>query len=272
MGGSGEPLIEIRDLGMTYQTARGASLRALDSVALDVSRGEFVSLIGPSGCGKSTMLQMLGGLRPIREGRVVIGGRPVTGPRPDEVAFVFQDYTLYPWRTILGNVEIGLQFRGVAKGDRRRAALRYLELVGLEAFGGAYPKELSGGMQQRVAIARALAMEPGILLMDEPFGSLDEQTRIVLGRELARIVETTQKTTVFVTHSLSEAIYLSDRVVVLTARPGRLKKILEVPEPRPRQAAFMTSQLFGTLRAELFSLLLSEVEARVREESGGPIR
>jgi NitT/TauT family transport system ATP-binding protein len=254
-------IAEVRGIEMTYRTARGNSVTALEGIDLAVRAGEFVSLIGPSGCGKSTLLHILGGLRTPTAGSVQIAGQEVTGPQPDRIGFVFQDYSLFPWRTVVSNVEVGLEFRGVGKGARHQAAREKLELVGLGAFADAYPGELSGGMQQRVAIARALCMEPDLLLMDEPFGALDEQTRMVLGEELSRILELTGKTIVFVTHSLAEAVFLSDRVVVMTSRPGRVKDVLRVAEGRPRQPGFMTSPLFNDLRSQLYELLHDEIKA-----------
>jgi len=263
------PALTVTEVTMAYQTQRGHTVVALDRVSLDVRRGEFVSLIGPSGCGKSTLLYILGGLRRQTSGEVTLDGQRVTGPTPRKVGFVFQDYTLFPWRTIISNVEVGLEFRGMGRRERREHAAHNLDLVGLGAFANAYPGELSGGMQQRVAIARALSMDPEILLMDEPFGALDEQTRTVLGEELDRILEKTGKTIVFVTHSLSEAVFLSDRVVVMSARPGRIKEILTVDEPRPRQPAFSTSTAFTDLRNGLFDLLHEEVRAATLAEMSG---
>jgi NitT/TauT family transport system ATP-binding protein len=254
-----DSLVRARDVQMVYTSRKGHVVEAVSSVDLDVAPGEFVSLIGPSGCGKSTLLHILGGMRRATNGVVEVVGKTVSGPMPDEISFVFQDYTLFPWRTVLANVEFALQLRGVKARERRETARHYLSLVGLESFAESYPSQLSGGMQQRVAIARALTTGPQLLLMDEPFGALDEQTRMVLGEELCRILEATGVTIVFVTHSLSEAVYLSDRVVVMSSRPGRIKTILEVPEARPRDASFMTSELFGTLRNELFELLHDEV-------------
>lgn len=251
-------LVEVRDVEKAYRTGDGRTVQALSKVSLDVAVGEFVSIIGPSGCGKSTLLHIIGGMKDASSGEVRVAGKPMRGPRPDDVGFVFQDYTLYPWRTVTANVEIGLQVRGVGKKERQEAAGRNLGLVGLSAFADAYPTELSGGMQQRVALARALSMEPRLLLMDEPFGALDEQTRTVLGEEVARILEQTDQSIVFVTHSLSEAVYLSDRVVVMSHRPGQIKEILEVPEPRPRDATYMTSPGFNALRTRLFELLHDE--------------
>lgn len=251
---------------MVYHGARGGAVEAIAKADLEAEKGEFLSLIGPSGCGKSTLLNIVGGMRAPTEGRVLVDGQEVTGPQPEKAAFVFQDYSLFPWRNVLANAEIGLQIRGVPKEQRRDAARRYLELVGLQAFADAYPAELSGGMQQRVALARALTLEPEILLMDEPFGALDEQTRMVLGDEISRIVGETKKTTLFVTHSLAEAVYLADRVVVMSSRPGRIKTVLTVGEERPRVPSFMTSDTFTSLRNQLFELLHDEFVMAAKAE------
>jgi NitT/TauT family transport system ATP-binding protein len=257
------------DVSMTYETQRGGLVTALQSTTLGVRRGEFLSLIGPSGCGKSTLLYMLGGLRKPSSGHIELQGERITGPTPTKIGFVFQDYTLFPWRTILANVEVGLEFRGMDKRERRDIARANLDLVGLAQFGDSYPGELSGGMQQRVAIARSLAMDPEVLLMDEPFGALDEQTRTVLGEELAKILEKSGKTIVFVTHSLGEAVFLADRVAVMSARPGRIKEIVPVTEPRPRGEAFATAPAFTATRNHLFELLHAEVRAATLAEIGG---
>jgi NitT/TauT family transport system ATP-binding protein len=254
-----QDLVQVRGVHMVYVSRNGQRVEAVSSVDLDVRTGEFVSLIGPSGCGKSTLLHIIGGMKRPTGGSITVADRVVDGPMPDEISFVFQDYTLFPWRTVLANVEFALQLRGVGVRARRETARHFLSLVGLAGFADAYPSQLSGGMQQRVAIARALTTEPELLLMDEPFGALDEQTRMVLGEELSRILEKTGVTIIFVTHSLSEAVYLSDRVVVMSSRPGRIKTILEVPEERPRGSAFMTSDVFNKMRNELFELLHDEV-------------
>lgn len=250
--------IRASDISMVYESASGGSIHALSGIDLDIERGEFVSLIGPSGCGKSTLLHILGGMKRPTRGQVTIDGEVLDRPRPDKAGFVFQDYTLFPWKNVLENTEVGLQFRGVGRDERREIARRHLTMVGLAAFAESYPSELSGGMQQRVAIARAMTLSPEVLLMDEPFGALDEQTRMALGEELAGILEEANTTTVFVTHSLSEAVYLADRVIVMSARPGRIKTTLEVEEPHPRDARFMTSARFNDLRNELFALLHDE--------------
>jgi NitT/TauT family transport system ATP-binding protein len=238
-----------------YVTSSGP-VDALRGVSLSVGAGEFCTLIGPSGCGKSTLLGMLGGLVHPDAGRVLVDGRPVDAPDPRRVATVFQDAGLFPWRTTLENVEFGLELQGVPRDRRRAAAAELLGPLGLRDFAGKYPRELSGGMRQRVAIGRALAIETPIVLMDEPFGALDEQTRLLMGEWLLDIWRRTRKTVVFVTHSLHEALALSTRVIVMTARPGRIKSVIELPMPYPRA---MESTDLVALRAKLWS--------EIREES-----
>jgi ABC-type nitrate/sulfonate/bicarbonate transport system ATPase subunit len=228
---------------------------AVRSIDLEVRPGELVSLIGPSGCGKSTLLAIVGGLVPVDEGTVAIEGSPVTGPDPRRVAMVFQDAGLFPWRTVVENIEFGLELQGVARRRRRAVATELLGPLGLRQFAAKYPRELSGGMRQRVAIGRALAIDSRILLMDEPFGALDEQTRMLMGEWLLEIWRRTRKTVVFVTHSLHEALALSTRVVVMTARPGRIKSVLELPMPYPRS---MESSEMVALRAKLWSEIRDE--------------
>ena len=249
-----DALIVLERVSKRYRTASGP-VDALAEVSLSVREGEFCTLIGPSGCGKSTLLGMLGGLVTPDAGAVLIDGRPVTGPDPRRVATVFQDPGLFPWRTTLENVEFGLEVQGVARSRRRTVAQDLLGPLGLRRFGDKYPRELSGGMRQRVAIGRALAIDTKILLMDEPFGALDEQTRVLMGEWLLDIWRRTRKTVIFVTHSLGEALALSSRVVVMTARPGRIKSILELPMPYPR--AMESSELVA-LRAKLWSDIRDE--------------
>ncbi|MPZ63518.1 MAG: ATP-binding cassette domain-containing protein [Propionibacteriales bacterium] len=267
-GRPGSEILTASGVSVSFQTAAGARIDAVDAVDLGIHEGEFVSIIGPSGCGKSTLLRAFGGLTRLSSGTVTLDGERVVRPQPDKIAFVFQDYTLFPWRTVLANTVMGLQFRGVGRREREETARHFLQLVGLDWCAGSFPAELSGGMQQRVAIARALTMNPSVLLMDEPFGALDEQTRTLLGSELARIVEETGKTVVFVTHSLAEAVFLSDRVLVMSARPGQIKDVVEVPAQRPRDESFLTSEVFDRLRRRIFSSLIEEVhrQAAVNEE------
>jgi NitT/TauT family transport system ATP-binding protein len=247
-------LITVERVGKRYQTGSGP-VEALRDVSLGVGAGEFCTLLGPSGCGKSTLLGMLGGLVEPDAGRVLVAGRPVAGPDPRRTATVFQEPGLFPWRTTLENIEFGLELQGAPRERRRDVATELLGPLGLRDFGAKYPRELSGGMRQRVAIGRALAIDTPIVLMDEPFGALDEQTRLLMGEWLLDIWRRTRKTVVFVTHSLHEALALSTRVVVMTARPGRVKSILDLPMPYPR---LMESNAMVTLRSKLWNDIRDE--------------
>jgi len=249
-------LLTIEKVGKAYETPTG-SVEAMQDVSLEVGEGEFVSIVGPSGCGKSTLLEIVGGLIEPSGGEVKIDGRLVKGTDP-AIGIVFQQESAFPWRSVAENVEFGLEMSGVATDERRRRAHEMIELVGLSGFADRYPSELSGGMRQRVAIARTLVMEPEIILMDEPFGALDEQTRLILGEELLRIRSATNATILFITHSFDEALLLSDRIVVMTARPGRVKKIVENPLPRPRDSTIVSDPEFGRLSGELWELLREE--------------
>jgi NitT/TauT family transport system ATP-binding protein len=248
-------LIVVDGVSKRYTTRSGV-VEALRDVSLTVGEGEFCTIIGPSGCGKSTLLAMIGGLTAPDAGRVLVDGAPVTGPDPTRVAPVFQDPGLFPWRSALENVEFGLELRGMPRTERRRIATDLLGPLGLRPFAAKYPRELSGGMRQRVAIARALALDTRIVLMDEPFGALDEQTRVLMGEWLLEIWRRTRKTVIFVTHSLQEAVSLSTRVAVMTARPGRIKMVLDLPMEHPRA---IESPDVVALRAKLW--------AEIREES-----
>lgn len=230
---------------------------AVDAVSFEVREGEFFSIIGPSGCGKSTLLRIIAGLLRASSGELTVAGELVSGPHPS-IAMVFQEESTFPWRTTLANVEFGLQMRGVAEQRRRKTALDMIGLVGLGGFEQRYPSELSGGMKQRVAIARALVLEPKILLMDEPFGALDEQTRIILGEELLKIRDQLRQTIVLVTHNINESVQLSDRVMVMTARPGQVKTIVDIDLPHPRDSSIITSERFGRLVALVWSALREE--------------
>jgi NitT/TauT family transport system ATP-binding protein len=232
-------------------------IQALDDISLEVREGEFFSIIGPSGCGKSTLLRIVGGLIPLYDGEVRVGGERIEGPHA-WIAMVFQEESTFPWRTTLGNVEFGLEMRGVHAAERRKKALEMIRLVGLSGFERRYPSELSGGMRQRVAIARALVMEPKILLMDEPFGALDEQTRIILGEELLRIRDKLGQTILFVTHNINESVQLSDRVMVMTARPGRVKTVFKIDLPHPRDSTIIASDQFGRLVGQVWGTLREE--------------
>lgn len=231
---------------------------ALENINLEIKAGEFFVIVGPSGCGKSTLLDLLGGLSRPTSGRILIGGAAVTGPALDRGS-VFQQYALFPWRTAQKNVEFGLEAKGVPARERAARARRFLDMVGLAEFGGRYPHELSGGMKQRVAIARSLAYDPDILLMDEPFAALDAQTREILQCELLRIWEELGKTIVFITHGIDEAVYLGQRVTIMTSRPGRIKQVIDIPlQSRSREEDLRATPEFSRLRHEVWSLLRDE--------------
>jgi NitT/TauT family transport system ATP-binding protein len=274
------PAIRVEGVTRAYG-AQGDPRRivALEGASLDVERGELVSLIGPSGCGKSTLLSLMGGLATPTSGQIWIDGEPVSGPSPQKIAFVFQESALFPWRTVLENVKLGMAFQGVPKAERNRRAHESLDAVGLTEFAYHYPSHLSGGMKQRAQLARALGLKTEILLMDEPFAAVDEQTRMVLGEDLSVLLARTGKTIVLVTHSLVEAVFLADRVAVFSARPGRIKRIISVDEGHPRSPSFMTSEKLGRLRNELYELLHDEIrktiglrEPRDGSPSGRPHR
>jgi NitT/TauT family transport system ATP-binding protein len=233
------------EITMTYLGGQG-SLEALECVSFQVDAGEFLCIVGPSGCGKSTLLRVLGGLVRPTSGEVYTGGEPLTAPRR-RIGFVFQKANLMPWRTVLRNVTLPLEIKGLKAEDARQQGRQLLELVGLEGFEEAYPHELSGGMEQRVAIARALVHDPAILLLDEPFGSLDALTREQMNLELLRIWQAKRKTVVMVTHSIQEAIFLADRILVMSSRPGHIKATVTVPLPRPRRLEMLYSTEFGVL-------------------------
>ena len=241
--------VRIEDLRKIYQTRRG-NIEAIRSVHMGVRHGEFVSILGPSGCGKSTLLMVIGGLLPITEGKIVIGEMGVTGPRRD-TGVVFQSPVLMPWRSILNNVLFPVETLGLSRREYRPRAVQLLEMTGLSDFIQNYPSELSGGMQQRVAICRALIHNPSLLLMDEPFSALDAITRDNLNQELLRIWHEYQKTVLFVTHSIREAVYLSDRVYVMSPRPAVISRIVEIKLPRPRALSIQETPEFNAYVAEL---------------------
>jgi ABC-type nitrate/sulfonate/bicarbonate transport system ATPase subunit len=263
---TGEVAIKVTDVSHQFGEAGDARhVVALRHTSLEVARGELLCLIGPSGCGKSTLLNVTGGLMPATTGTVEVAGKKVAGPMPQDIAFVFQENALFPWNTVIENINLGMVFQGVPRSERESRARRSLEAVGLKDFAQHYPAQLSGGMRQRAALARALSLETGILLMDEPFGALDEQTRMILGEDLSVLLSRTNKTIVFVTHSLGEATFLADRVAVFSARPGTIKEIIKVDEPHPRKPGFVTSEKFTSIRNELYRLLHDEIRKTMAE-------
>lgn len=264
MTSSPEPKLRLHDVRKDFD-ARGRSVTALDGITLDVARGEFLSIVGPSGCGKSTLLDLLGGLTTPTSGQILLDGTPISGPGLDR-GLVFQQYALLPWRTAQENVEFGLEAKGLRKAERRAVAAEHLELVGLSSFADRYPHELSGGMKQRVAIARSLAYQPDVLLMDEPFAALDAQTRESLQDELLRIWRTTGTTVVFITHGIDEAVYLGQRVAVLTSRPGRLKDVVDIDLDVDGVEDVRSSEAFGAYRHRIWTLLRDEVARAQQQE------
>ncbi|HUK61436.1 MAG TPA: ABC transporter ATP-binding protein [Stellaceae bacterium] len=252
------PYIEGRNVTLTFRPPNRQPVRALQGFDIDVGEGEFLSIVGPSGCGKSTFLNALLGLLAPDSGDLRLRDRVIAGPGPDR-AMVFQEFGLLPWRTVAANVELGLELKRMAPEARRAISARLIAMVGLAGFEGHYPHELSGGMKQRVGIARALATDPDVLLMDEPFASLDAQTRDLMQAELLRIWQEAKKTVLFVTHQIDEAIFLSDRVVVMTRRPGRTKRIFPVALARPRDYEMRTTQEFNELKLEIWHALKDEI-------------
>jgi NitT/TauT family transport system ATP-binding protein len=248
------PKLEARGITKFY-TRDGESLPVLREFSLSVAELEFLVLLGPSGCGKSTLLRIIDGIEPCDGGQIILDGRDVTGTTGAGRGMVFQGFELFPWRTVMGNVAFGLEVAGVGNKERMDIARDYVNLVGLNGFENSYPHELSGGMQQRVGIARALAINPTILLMDEPYGALDVQTRELLQDELLNIWEKQRKTVIFVTHSIEEALYLADRIVVMSPRPGRIERVIEVPFARPRRDEIKSTPEFLDLRRDIWQSL-----------------
>jgi NitT/TauT family transport system ATP-binding protein len=247
-------VIETRKLTKTYNVNL-SPVTALADISFAAEESSFVSLVGPSGCGKSTLLQILAGLISSSSGEVLVDGAPVRKPMPEKIAVVFQEATLLPWKTVIQNIEFPLEVQKVGSSERRDRSHAMLSLVGLTDFADRHPHELSGGMRQRVAIARGLAQNPRIILMDEPFGALDEQTRLKMGNELLRIWSKTNKTIFLITHSLTEALYLSDVVLVMSQRPGRIVDVIRTGLPRPRTYDMISSSVFGDARNRIWRLI-----------------
>jgi NitT/TauT family transport system ATP-binding protein len=251
----GPAKLEVRNVGKSFRQPDGQLMPVVEAFSLQVSNLEFLALLGPSGCGKSTLLRMIDGLTSCDTGSIHLDGEDITGLPGKGRGMVFQTFDLFPWRTALGNVEFGLEVQGVPNPERRERARRYLGLVGLQGFEDSYPHQLSGGMQQRVGIARAFAIRPEVLLMDEPFGALDVQTRDILQDELLQIWEQEQKTVLFVTHGIEEAIYLADRIIVFSPRPAQIVREIRVPFARPRREEMKTDPAFLELRRQIWAIL-----------------
>jgi NitT/TauT family transport system ATP-binding protein len=267
---SGEPILVVDDIVKSFATPDGV-VTALDHVSLTVSPGEFLGVIGPSGCGKSTLFNIIGGLLDGYEGTVKVAGERVAGPHPS-IGMIFQEESTFPWRTVIDNVAFPLEIAGLAKAERHERARHFVALVGLDGFERRYPAELSGGMRQRVSMARTLAAEPKIMLMDEPFASLDEQTRLLLGDKVLAIQQQLKQTTLLITHNITEAVQLSDRILVMTYRPGRLKRMVEIKLPRPRTSEIVSSEAFGRYVAQIWSDLREEATKGLRDDEAAKLQ
>ena len=254
-------------LAVTGLSKHFEDLEVLRQISIDVHRGEFISIVGPSGCGKTTFLRIIGGLEQADSGEARLDGRPITGPGKDR-GFVFQADNLLPWRNVLSNAEIGPEIAGTLGREQRGKTMALLNLVGLAGFERYFPRQLSGGMRQRANLARALAIDPDLLLMDEPFSALDAQTREIMQTELMRIWEAGRKTVLFVTHQIDEAVYLSDRVLVFARRPGRIQEIIDIDLPRPRPLAVKRTPQFAATADHIWKLIENDVRASVLEERG----
>ena len=257
-------ILVVEDIVMRFVTAEGG-LTALDKVSFNVAPGEFLAVIGPSGCGKSTLFNIIGGLLGGYQGRVAVGGEAIYGPHAS-IGMVFQEESTFPWRNVVDNVAFPLEIAGMPRGERIDRARRFVSMVGLDGFEQRYPSELSGGMRQRVSMARTLASEPKILLMDEPFAALDEQTRLLLGDKVLQIQQQLKQTTLLITHNITEAVQLADRILVMTYRPGRVKRIVDIKLPRPRTSEIVSSEAFGRYVAQIWSDLREEASRGMRDD------
>jgi NitT/TauT family transport system ATP-binding protein len=268
MSTSTDPVrIRFDKVGVDFPTAAGP-MTVVDGVDLDIAQGEFVSIIGPSGCGKTTLMNIVGGFIKPTRGQVLLDGEPVQAPGPDR-GVIFQEYGVFPWLTVRGNIEFGLRLRANQRhaGQRSEIASRYMALMGLTDFADHHPKHLSGGMRQRLALARAYAVQPEFLLMDEPFGALDAQTRGAMQDLLLQVLASEGKTVMLITHSVDEAIYLSSRIVVVTARPARVREVIDVPFGYPRDESVHEDPRFAALRAQIRALVMEEYEAQARQSN-----
>jgi NitT/TauT family transport system ATP-binding protein len=259
-----DAILVAENIGVRFETPEGPVI-AVDDITLQVRPGEFVSVIGPSGCGKSTLFNVIGGLLTDHEGKVTVAGETISGPHKN-IGMVFQEESTFPWRTVVENVAFPLELTGMPKAERVKRARHFISMVGLDGFENRYPGELSGGMRQRVSLARTLASEPKILLMDEPFAALDEQTRLLLGDKVLQIQQQLQQTTLLITHNITEAVQMSDRILVMTYRPGKVKRMLDIKLPRPRTSEIVGSEAFGRYVAEIWKDLREEASRGMTDE------
>jgi NitT/TauT family transport system ATP-binding protein len=257
-------ILAVNNVVVRFETAEGP-LTAVDDISFSVRQGEFLSIIGPSGCGKSTLFNVIGGLLTNHLGSVEVGGESITGPHKS-IGMVFQEESTFPWRTVTDNVAFPLELVGMERARREERARHFTKLVGLEGFERRYPGELSGGMRQRVSLARTLASEPKILLMDEPFAALDEQTRLLLGDKVLQIQQQLKQTTLLITHNITEAVQMSVRILVMTYRPGKVKRIVDIELPRPRTSAIVSSEAFGRYVAQIWNDLREEASRGMQDE------
>jgi NitT/TauT family transport system ATP-binding protein len=267
---SANAMLVVDDIVKRFETPDGV-LVAVDRTSLTVAPGEFLGIIGPSGCGKSTLFNVIGGLLDADEGTVKVAGERVSGPHAS-IGMIFQEESTFPWRNVIDNVAFPLEIAGLPKGERYDRARHFVGLVGLDGFERRYPAELSGGMRQRVSMARTLAAQPKILLMDEPFAALDEQTRLLLGDKVLQIQQQLKQTTLLITHNITEAVQLSDRILVMTYRPGRVKRMVEIKLPRPRTSEIVSSEAFGRYVAQIWSDLREEAAKGLRDEESQKLR
>ncbi len=259
-----DAILTANDVAVRFETAEGPVI-AVDNVSFSVRHGEFLSIIGPSGCGKSTLFNVIGGLLAQHDGIVRVAGETISGPH-QSIGMVFQEESTFPWRNVVDNVAFPLELTGMPKAKRVERARHFIKMVGLDGFENRYPGELSGGMRQRVSLARTLASEPKILLMDEPFAALDEQTRLLLGDKVLQIQQQLKQTTLLITHNITEAVQMSDRILVMTYRPGKVKRIVDIDLPRPRTSDIVGSEAFGRYVAEIWHDLREEASLGMRED------
>jgi NitT/TauT family transport system ATP-binding protein len=265
-----DPILVVDGIIKRFETPDGV-LVAVEHTSLTVAPGEFLGVIGPSGCGKSTLFNIIGGLLDADEGTVKVAGQRVAGPHP-AIGMIFQEESTFPWRSVIDNVAFPLEIAGLPKSERYDRARHFVRLVGLDGFERRYPSELSGGMRQRVSMARTLAAQPKILLMDEPFAALDEQTRLLLGDKVLQIQQELEQTTLLITHNITEAVQLSDRILVMTYRPGKVKRIVDIALPRPRTSEIVSSEAFGRYVAQIWSDLREEATKGLRDEESQKLR